>query len=129
MFGNAKTSGGGVAEWRSASRQIPSLYPFESKWFDSSAGRTHYIEEGSGTPILLCHGNPTWIGVVSPSLLSVHRCRTGRASDRAPQTPRPRPQRASGTDSVLALRRIDSLGAARVQPERLAGTLTMRSTT
>ena len=38
----------------------PSLYPFESKWFDSSAGRVHYIEEGSGTPILLCHGNPTW---------------------------------------------------------------------
>jgi haloalkane dehalogenase len=38
----------------------PSLYPFESRWFDSSAGRMHYIEEGSGTPILLCHGNPTW---------------------------------------------------------------------
>ena len=68
----------------------PSLYPFESKWFDSSAGRVHYIAEGSGTPILPCHGNPTWIGVVSPSLLSVHRCRSGRASDRAPQTPRPR---------------------------------------
>ena len=27
----------------------PSLYPFESKWFDSSAGRVHYIAEGSGT--------------------------------------------------------------------------------
>jgi haloalkane dehalogenase len=38
----------------------PALYPFESRWFDSSAGRMHYIDEGSGTPILLCHGNPTW---------------------------------------------------------------------
>lgn len=41
-------------------RPDPSLYPFESRWFDSSAGRMHYIDEGSGTPILFCHGNPTW---------------------------------------------------------------------
>ena len=38
----------------------PALYPFESRWFDSSAGQMHYIDEGSGRPILLCHGNPTW---------------------------------------------------------------------
>ena len=38
----------------------PTLYPFETKWFDSSAGQMHYIDEGSGTPILFCHGNPTW---------------------------------------------------------------------
>lgn len=36
------------------------LYPFESRWFESSGGRMHYIDEGSGTPLLLCHGNPTW---------------------------------------------------------------------
>ncbi|WP_280423206.1 haloalkane dehalogenase [Nocardia carnea] len=36
------------------------LYPFESRWFDSSAGRVHYIDEGAGTPILFCHGSPTW---------------------------------------------------------------------
>lgn len=36
------------------------LYPFESRWFDSSAGQMHYIDEGSGMPILFCHGNPTW---------------------------------------------------------------------
>jgi haloalkane dehalogenase len=38
----------------------PALYPFESNWFESSAGRMHYIDEGSGRPIVLCHGNPTW---------------------------------------------------------------------
>ncbi|MDQ3932698.1 MAG: haloalkane dehalogenase [Actinomycetota bacterium] len=38
----------------------PTLYPFESRWFDSSAGRMHYIDEGSGAPILFLHGNPTW---------------------------------------------------------------------
>ncbi|AKN17082.1 haloalkane dehalogenase [Mycobacterium haemophilum DSM 44634] len=38
----------------------PQLYPFVSRWFDSSRGRIHYIDEGDGPPILLCHGNPTW---------------------------------------------------------------------
>ena len=37
------------------------LYPFESKWFDSTlGGRVHYVDEGEGQPILMCHGNPTW---------------------------------------------------------------------
>jgi haloalkane dehalogenase len=42
----------------------PALYPFESRWFDSSRGRVHYIDEGpadsQGLPLLLFHGNPTW---------------------------------------------------------------------
>lgn len=36
------------------------LFPFESRWFDSSAGTVHYIDEGVGDPILFLHGNPTW---------------------------------------------------------------------
>ncbi len=36
------------------------LFPFDSKWFDSEAGRVHYIDEGVGDPILFLHGNPTW---------------------------------------------------------------------
>jgi haloalkane dehalogenase len=41
---------------------IPSreLFPFTSRWFDSSAGRVHYVDEGEGRPLLLLHGNPTW---------------------------------------------------------------------
>jgi len=38
----------------------PSLYPFESRWFDSSRGRIHFIDEGAGPALLFCHGNPTW---------------------------------------------------------------------
>ncbi|MBT2270685.1 alpha/beta fold hydrolase [Rhodococcus enclensis] len=38
----------------------PALYPFQSRWFESSTGRVHYIDEGAGPPILLCHGSPTW---------------------------------------------------------------------
>lgn len=38
----------------------PRLYPFRSRWFDSSRGRLHYIDEGAGPPLVLWHGNPTW---------------------------------------------------------------------
>jgi haloalkane dehalogenase len=38
----------------------PALYPFTSHWYDSSQGRVHYVDEGTGPAILLCHGNPTW---------------------------------------------------------------------
>lgn len=41
-------------------RPEPALYPYEPRWFESSAGRMHYVDEGSGPPLLLCHGNPTW---------------------------------------------------------------------
>jgi haloalkane dehalogenase len=38
----------------------PALYPFRSRWLDSSVGRVHFIDEGEGAPILFLHGNPTW---------------------------------------------------------------------
>lgn len=38
----------------------PALYPFQSRWFETDGIRVHYIDEGAGRPILMCHGNPTW---------------------------------------------------------------------
>lgn len=38
----------------------PELYPFTSRWFDSSRGRVHYIDEGTGPVIVFFDGNPTW---------------------------------------------------------------------
>ena len=38
----------------------PELFPFESRWFESSVGPVHYIDEGEGRPLLLFHGNPDW---------------------------------------------------------------------
>jgi len=38
----------------------PRFFPFESRWFDSSVGPLHYIDEGEGRPLLLLHGNPDW---------------------------------------------------------------------
>lgn len=38
----------------------PALYPFTSRWFASTAGTMHYVDEGAGPPVLFLHGNPTW---------------------------------------------------------------------
>lgn len=35
-------------------------YPFQSKFFKTSHGYLHYVDEGSGDVILFVHGNPTW---------------------------------------------------------------------
>ena len=36
------------------------LYPFESRYADVAGARVHYLDEGTGRPLLLLHGNPTW---------------------------------------------------------------------
>jgi haloalkane dehalogenase len=36
------------------------LYPFESHFAEIGGARIHYVDEGSGPPLLLLHGNPTW---------------------------------------------------------------------
>ncbi|MHB8691172.1 MAG: alpha/beta fold hydrolase [Solirubrobacteraceae bacterium] len=36
------------------------LYPFESRYADLDRATVHYVDEGSGPPLLLLHGNPTW---------------------------------------------------------------------
>lgn len=36
------------------------LYPFADHWAHAGGARLHYVDEGSGTPVLMVHGNPTW---------------------------------------------------------------------
>ncbi len=36
------------------------LYPFKSHYFDLNGLKYHYLDEGSGDPVLMIHGNPTW---------------------------------------------------------------------
>ncbi len=36
------------------------LFPFASHWHALSGLQQHYLDEGSGPPILMVHGNPTW---------------------------------------------------------------------
>lgn len=36
------------------------LYPFESHFLDINGLAYHFIDEGSGDPLVMVHGNPTW---------------------------------------------------------------------
>lgn len=36
------------------------LYPFKSHYMDLDGLQYHYIDEGSGEPVVMVHGNPTW---------------------------------------------------------------------
>jgi len=35
-------------------------YPFRSNWYERDGVSMHYIDEGEGIPVVLCHGNPEW---------------------------------------------------------------------
>ncbi len=35
-------------------------YPFASHYFQTVAGKLHYVDEGSGEPVVMLHGNPAW---------------------------------------------------------------------
>ncbi|MEE8399688.1 MAG: haloalkane dehalogenase [Desulfobacterales bacterium] len=57
--------------------EIPTEFPFESKYIEIDGSKMHYIEEGSGDPILFLHGNPTssylWRNII-PHLVPLGRC-------------------------------------------------------
>jgi haloalkane dehalogenase len=36
------------------------LYPFVDRWVELDGNLVHYVDEGSGPPILLLNGNPSW---------------------------------------------------------------------
>ncbi len=36
------------------------LYPFKSHFLDIQGLKYHYLDEGSGHPVVMVHGNPTW---------------------------------------------------------------------
>jgi len=58
-------------------QSISSEFPFKSKYIDIYGSNIHYIDEGSGDPILFLHGNPTssylWRNII-PHLTSCGRC-------------------------------------------------------
>jgi len=56
---------------------ISADFPFESKYVEIHGSKIHYIDEGSGDPILFLHGNPTssylWRNII-PYLVPHGRC-------------------------------------------------------
>jgi len=57
--------------------EISAAFPFESRFVDVLGSRMHYVEEGSGEPILFLHGQPTssylWRNII-PHLTRHGRC-------------------------------------------------------
>ena len=54
-----------------------SAYPFESRWMTLPAGRMHYVDEGTGEPIVFVHGTPSWSFEwrhLIAGLSGTHRC-------------------------------------------------------
>ena len=52
-------------------------YPFESRFLEVNGQQLHYIDQGSGEPILFLHGNPTWSYMwrnIIPYLQTSARC-------------------------------------------------------
>jgi haloalkane dehalogenase len=35
-------------------------YPFRANYFSTDVGEMHYVDEGSGAPVVFVHGNPSW---------------------------------------------------------------------
>ncbi len=58
-------------------KTISASFPFESKYVEIHGSKIHYIDEGSGDPILFIHGNPTscylWRNII-PYLVPHGRC-------------------------------------------------------
>ena len=52
-------------------------FPFESKYIEINGSRMHYIDEGTGEPVLFLHGQPTssylWRNII-PHLKKTNRC-------------------------------------------------------
>jgi haloalkane dehalogenase len=44
----------------STTNNISADFPYESNYIKVNGSKIHYIEEGSGDPILFLHGQPTW---------------------------------------------------------------------
>ena len=52
-------------------------YPFQSQYQAVHGHRLHYIDQGSGDPVIFLHGNPTWSYTfrnIIPYTQSTHRC-------------------------------------------------------
>ena len=59
------------------SQEISAAFPFRSNYVEMHGSRMHYIDEGSGDPILFLHGNPTssylWRNII-PYMTPLGRC-------------------------------------------------------
>lgn len=57
--------------------EISAAFPFGSRYVEVLGSKMHYVDEGSGDPIVFLHGQPTWSYLwrnVSPHVSHLGRC-------------------------------------------------------
>ena len=58
-------------------KTISAEFPYKANYVEVNGSKIHYVDEGSGDPILFLHGNPTssylWRNII-PYLTSHGRC-------------------------------------------------------
>jgi haloalkane dehalogenase len=94
---------------------VAAPYPFASHYLDRGGIRLHYLDEGSGDPVVMLHGNPTWSYYyrnLVAALRDRHRCivpdHIGCGLSDKPQPPRYDYSLKSRVDDLTAL--LDHLG-------------------
>jgi haloalkane dehalogenase len=90
-------------------------YPFDSHYLDRNGLKLHYIDEGTGDPVVMLHGNPTWSYYYRNFVAALRdrfRCivpdHIGCGFSDKPQPPRYDYSLASRVDDLTAL--LDHLG-------------------
>ena len=98
-------------------------YPFEEKYHEVDGVRLHYVDEGSGPPILLVHGQPTWSylyrKMIPPLVEAGYRCLapdlmgfglSDKPTDESAYTLQLHVQQATSLIEKLGLRGITTVG-------------------
>lgn len=90
-------------------------YPYASHFYDRDGIRLHYLDEGSGDPVVMLHGNPTWsyhfrnvVGALRDRFRCIVPDHIGLGLSDKPQPPRYDYTLKSRVDDVTAL--LDHLG-------------------
>ena len=125
------------------------LYPIVTRYFETPRGRIHYVDEGSGAPIVFVHGNPSWsfeYRHLIAALRNEYRCiapdhlgfgLSGRSRDPADYHPAAHAENFAALMEHLNLDKVTlvfsdwggpiALAFARQHPERVAGLVVLNS--
>ena len=109
-----------LTSWRSTARPTSGStsfpdYAFEPHYVEQDGLRMHYVDEGSGAPVLMLHGEPTWAFLYRKMIPTI----AGVAASRRARLLRLRPLGQADADRGLLVRlplRVDRALRRRARP-------------
>lgn len=91
-------------------------YPFTPRGFDTPEGRLAYLDEGSGAPLVMVHGNPVWsfvyraqVRALAPGFRAVVPDLLGFGLSDTPPSPLSPAQHAQHLESLLDALELDGI--------------------